>query len=298
MSLQDEFIKVAKTQIGVCEPSGDDKYLKAYNKLTGAKLSMTDSWCAAFVTWCAREAKVPVEVIPNFASCGSCISLAKANKQWHAGTSYKPAIGDLIFFDWLIGGKRDGVQDHVGIVVQVSNDYVTTIEGNTKGGAKIDGVREKKYARNSKDIFGYMSVKWPKTATEATVKFSTVKDVQKWLNDTSNLALAVDGIYGPKTRHALILSIERQLNKSYGAYMYYGGVWTSHVKRSWRNVSMGMKSQFVYFVQCGLICHGYGIELDGDFGDNTLKAVKDFQKSKGITVDGIVGKDTMTLLMM
>lgn len=32
-----------------------------------------------------------------------------------------------------------------------------------------------------------------------------------------------------------------------------------------------------------------GVEPDGDFGNNTLKATKDFQKSAGLTVDGIVG---------
>lgn len=35
-----------------------------------------------------------------------------------------------------------------------------------------------------------------------------------------------------------------------------------------------------------------GVEPDGDFGSNTDKATKDFQKSHGLTVDGIVGKNS------
>ena len=33
-------------------------------------------------------------------------------------------------------------------------------------------------------------------------------------------------------------------------------------------------------------------EIDGSFGQRTEKAVKDFQKKQGITVDGIVGAET------
>lgn len=37
--------------------------------------------------------------------------------------------------------------------------------------------------------------------------------------------------------------------------------------------------------------------VDGIFGANTLKAVKAYQKAKGLTVDGIVGKNTWTKLL-
>jgi peptidoglycan hydrolase-like protein with peptidoglycan-binding domain len=34
------------------------------------------------------------------------------------------------------------------------------------------------------------------------------------------------------------------------------------------------------------------IKVDGDFGRGTEKAVKEFQHRNGLTLDGIVGKDT------
>ncbi len=38
------------------------------------------------------------------------------------------------------------------------------------------------------------------------------------------------------------------------------------------------------------------VEADGDFGPGTEKAVRDFQQSAGLTVDGIAGPDTFTAL--
>ena len=43
------------------------------------------------------------------------------------GKGYTPSAGDFIFFDW----NKDGQVDHVGIVVNVANGRVNTIEGNT-----------------------------------------------------------------------------------------------------------------------------------------------------------------------
>ena len=47
-----------------------------------------------------------------------------------------------------------------------------------------------------------------------------------------------------------------------------------------------------------LNCNGYSSgTVDGDFGPNTEKAVRAFQKAKGLTQDGIVGKDTWSSLL-
>lgn len=62
---------------------------------------------------------------------------------------------------------------------------------------------------------------------------------------------------------------------------------------------VGAHSTAVKTAQQRLIAHGYGVGsagADGWFGEGTLKAVKAFQKDKGLTVDGIVGPATWTAL--
>ena len=53
----------------------------------------------------------------------------------------------------------------------------------------------------------------------------------------------------------------------------------------------GCKGQEVKRMQASL-----DIEADGIFGSNTKKAVEAFQKAKGLSVDGIAGPDTLTLM--
>ena len=42
--------------------------------------------------------------------------------------------------------------------------------------------------------------------------------------------------------------------------------------------------------------HGYRLTVDGIWGDKTENAVRQFQKTRGLVVDGIVGKDTRKAL--
>ncbi len=62
----------------------------------------------------------------------------------------------------------------------------------------------------------------------------------------------------------------------------------------------GNKGEQVKTVQRLLIALGYDIGkygVDGDFGDDTVKSVKKFQKAKKLTADGIVGKNTWSALL-
>lgn len=62
----------------------------------------------------------------------------------------------------------------------------------------------------------------------------------------------------------------------------------------------GAKGEYVTLLQTKLVSKGYSVGsygIDGDFGSGTLAAVKAFQKDHGLTVDGVVGKNTWKALM-
>lgn len=61
-------------------------------------------------------------------------------------------------------------------------------------------------------------------------------------------------------------------------------------------LGMGDKGTKVRELQANLVKLGYKIEVDGIFGTKTDEAVEKFQKSKGLTADGMVGPNTTAAL--
>ena len=60
----------------------------------------------------------------------------------------------------------------------------------------------------------------------------------------------------------------------------------------------GSSDTYVKTLQMLLNCNGYSSgTVDGDFGPNTEKAVKAFQKAKNLTQDGIVGQNTWVAIL-
>lgn len=151
MSIIDKIVNTAKSQIGTCEPDGDDKYIKVYNEATGSTFGMDVAWCAIFVTWVMIMCNVAKEVVLRFASCTAGMKWFIKQGRWKNakayGGTYTPVPGILIFFS---KGHKLTDPSHVGIVTKVTSTYVYTVEGNTS-----DAVHERKYLLNDPYIIGY-----------------------------------------------------------------------------------------------------------------------------------------------
>jgi len=63
-------------------------------------------------------------------------------------------------------------------------------------------------------------------------------------------------------------------------------------------VQSGNTGENVYSVQLLLEAHGYSLSIDGDFGPQTVSAVKSFQSAHSLGVDGIVGSQTWPALII
>ena len=89
------------------------------------------------------------------------------------------------------------------------------------------------------------------------------------MNVQKNAKLAEDGIFGPKTGNAMI------------------------------NVRIGARGNITKIIQKALIKKGYSIYggIDGIFGNDTDRRVRDFQRNNGLSADGIVGKQTIEKLL-
>lgn len=111
-------IEIAKAEIGYVEtPDNITKYGE-FTKANGLP------WCGSFCNWVLAQAQVKVH---SLVSTAVGAHKFKEIGRWHD----KPVVGDFAFMDF----PHDGVDriSHIGIVVGVKGNIVTTIEGNTSG---------------------------------------------------------------------------------------------------------------------------------------------------------------------
>lgn len=105
-----------------------------------------------------------------------------------------------------------------------------------------------------------------------TNNLEIVKSLQRALNKDYNCGLDVDGIIGPLTTKAVNNNMVRNFSVS----------------------------EFAKWVQERLIAKGYSLNefgVDGRYGDESEKKVKEFQSNCDIDVDGIVGINTVNRLI-
>lgn len=131
------------------------------------------------------------------------------------------------------------------------------------------------------------------TTQEAT---GTIANIQKTLNERYSFAIAVDNLYGNETKTALVKALQTELNKQFGRSLVIDGIFGPATKTACINVRKGAQGNITWLIQAMLVCQGYNIEVDSIFGSNTENAVKDWQSRCGISVDGIVGKNTFEKL--
>lgn len=67
---------------------------------------------------------------------------------------------------------------------------------------------------------------------------------------------------------------------------------------SWPIIEKGDKGTNVKTIQYLLMADGISLTVDGDFGIGTERAVEAFQRSVGVTIDGEVGPETWTKLIV
>ena len=201
----EKVIEIAKKYVGVTEYPPNSNNVVFNTSFYGREVSGNYPWCCAFIWYIHNEAGVDIK---KTASCAELGAWFKNNGKFKTSA---PKVGDIVFFKFS-GSSR--WTNHVGIVVEVGNGYIKTIEGNTSSdekGSQSNGgmVAERKRKLNSTIVgFGYFE---PIENTPCTIyptikigsRGASVKTLQTLLN-SNGANLTVDGIFGQLTKIAVL----------------------------------------------------------------------------------------------
>lgn len=170
-----------------------------------------------------------------------------------------PKPGDQIFFIGYVSSEKRTRIYHTGIVTKVTKDRVYTIEGNT---SSAPGVVENGGCVREKSY----DLDYEKIAGYGRPKYKVLTGASGGSSSTGKTAGG-------------------------NAYMF-----------NVSNLVKGNRGKAVTFLQRLLLSHGYDIGsygVDGDFGEDTEKAVAKFQKDHNIDIKypGTVGPKTWEVLI-
>lgn len=147
--MRTDIVNIAKSQIGYHEGNSESEYGGGtedadgeyteygywyYNNVKSWPDLQHSAWCAMFVSWCARQANIPTDIIANSINAtpndmGKYVQGRHFDvEDKYYADGYVPMSGDLVFFDWT---KEETVWSHVGIICDVIDNSVDGIDGLT-----------------------------------------------------------------------------------------------------------------------------------------------------------------------
>ena len=240
------------------------KYARDLDKVTGFYNGRKNgyAWCDVFFDWLfvtCFGAALAMKMLyqPTYSAGAGCLYSAQYYKNNGKFTTV-PAVGNQIFFSYSAGEVS-----HTGLVVGVSDSVITTIEGNTS-----DGVYKRTYNRGDGRIYGY-----------GIPNYALAGDTDE-TDDTPAAPVEESPVTTPATTPTSTAS-----RASY--------------KLDFPLVKKGDSGDLVETIQALLQYHGYNLGrwgCDGDFGNDTEKAVKEYQTQHYLEADGEVGGMTFKVL--
>lgn len=148
-----DLLTVARMQVGYTESTRNyivvNGFKQGYTRYGAWFGQPYDEWCAMFVSFCLNFAQIPKEAVPYDDGTTRMVKKLEERELYHTVESgYTPKPGDLVFFCQEYDEQRK--PGHVGIVSEVTEDTITTIEGNY-----VPSVRYFEYAPDYELIVGY-----------------------------------------------------------------------------------------------------------------------------------------------
>ena len=217
------------------------------------------AWCDVFVDWCFFKAYGPIEgqrIQCQSGDLGAACVYSAQYYQQKGRYDKTPKIGDQVFFN------AGGTIGHTGIVVEVTESTIVTVEGNSS-----DQVKKNTYNRSNSYIAGYGHPLYSDTPTTAT-------------EDPEPVAVPVPEQEPAPTTTTCIISLPQLKNGSIGN---------------------AVKNAQVMLIARGYPCGGRVLAgretADGEYGPTTEQSVKSFQGQNKLQADGIIGAATWKALI-
>lgn len=185
-----------------------------------------------------------------------------------------PQAGDQIFYGVA------GDEAHTGLVVEVTGDEVVTIEGNVRNQVML-----LRHSIKDKSIVGYGRPRYQKDdpcAVHVVVAGDTLDQIAEEYGTTAEKIAQENGIENPNMIRVGEVLVFKKGDKKWTTDDVY--------------CRFGDSGTAVKMLQALLIHRGLSVVYDGYFGAETRSAVMVWQRSAGITVDGIVGDETIATL--
>ena len=164
-------------------------------------------WCCMFVYACFAYAFNPIMAQNLLSGCktAKCSVLYDAMKKsgQNIEDPYKAQKGDIIFFN------KNGSINHIGIVTEIKNDVIETVEGNTSVGNNVvinsgGGVYQKYYSIFNSRIYAFGRPKWNLV--------SNVKDDEIIENKVGNAYINATDVNirsGPGTKYDKLFTLKK-----------------------------------------------------------------------------------------
>ena len=107
-------------------------------------------YCAVFVSWCAEQAGLSLDILPKTASVASLHRFFLDKNQFQpVENKYIPAPGDIMI-------QRSRSASHTGIVINSNSQEFTVIEGNTN-----EGIVRSTYSYTDPNLTGFGTPDYP-----------------------------------------------------------------------------------------------------------------------------------------
>ena len=298
--------------------AGSNNYTKYGRDLMAALPEYGDTyglnyqWCDQFVDWCFLKAYGKTAAKKLLIDWSAYTPTSAGYFKRVGRYDRTPSIGAPIFFH---NSERIC---HTGIVYDFDDKYVYTVEGNTSNGTAVISnggmVCKKSYLRSNSRIDGYghpdYGMDTSKGSTEPTGASTDMSVLagQKFLNHyygdvvkaSIGHLLDEDNDFGPDTKNACLAVWKDVANRLYGAKLTIANHnFANSCKEVAKRMAVcyGCEGTLIWIYQTLLSAYGfYKDSMDGAFGNNMDKAVKDFQKKNGLEVDGFLGADSVYAL--